>query len=54
MEKNKELIAKFFYSEEIEKWRRLANAKILENQELRLQIDELRAEIQRLQKIAVY
>ena len=54
MEKDKTWITELFYSEEVEKWRKLANAKILENQELRSQIDELRAEVQRLQKLAVY
>lgn len=54
MEKDKTWITELYYSEEVEKWRKLANAKILENQELRSQIDELRAEVQRLQKLAVY
>ena len=43
-----------FYKLEIEKWRNLAARVIQERESLRIQNDELKAEIQRLQNIAQY
>lgn len=52
--KNDNEIQKQFYEIEIDKWKKLAVSAITEKIELKAQNDELRAEIQRLQRIAVY
>ena len=44
----------FFYKKEIEKWQTLAKAVMRDKIELTRQVEELRAEVQRLSQLAKY
>lgn len=43
-----------FYQREVAKWKTLALSAMQERSKLKIQNEELRAEVQRLQNIAVY